>query len=148
MPLRVRLSYVSLSRDLNLRLPPPIPPDTLIAEMEKNSGVSFHQAQVALARQWVGNDQGQSRKTVVIKKPQETTEGLNVTEKTEVKTEEVPLPATVEEAKEIIEKFERGSDAIRGDEQVADNVVQHMLCDKTVLQDEKWYGTEEEERAS
>lgn len=83
-------------------------------------------------------------KTVTIKTPQETTE-TSVTEKTEVKNDAVPLPATEEEARQIIERFEAGAKAVRGDEDVADNVVQHMLNDETNLLAEKWLGTEEEE---
>ena len=48
-------------------------------------------------------------------------------------------------AREIIKKFERGAENVRGDEEVSDTVSQHMLEDKTGLFDEKWLGTPEEE---
>ncbi|KAH7905548.1 hypothetical protein BJ138DRAFT_1130428 [Hygrophoropsis aurantiaca] len=118
--------------------------------MEENSGVKFHEAQIALARQWVGpNYMGQDApRDVFVKVPQETQEGVVVSEATPVKKEKVPLPATYEQAKDIIERFEQGADDIRGDEDVADTVSQHMLQDRTSLQDEKWLGSEEEERDS
>ncbi|KAH7921001.1 phospholipase D/nuclease [Leucogyrophana mollusca] len=126
------------------------PLTTLISRMEENSGVMFHEAQIALARQWVGqNYMGQDApRDVYVKIPQETQEGVVVSEATPTKKEKVPLPATYEQAKDIIERFEQGADDIRGDEDVADTVSQHMLQDRTNLLDEKWLGTEEEERDS
>jgi len=55
------------------------------------------------------------------------------------------MPQTIEEARKIIDRFEHGSDAIRDDENVADNVAQHMLHDRTSLVDELWCASEEEE---
>lgn len=66
--------------------------------------------------------------------------------KPEMKTETYPLPETVEEAQDIVDRWNRAAQEIRSDEDVADNVVQHMLHDRTSLLDEKWLGTEEEER--
>jgi phospholipase D1/2 len=116
--------------------------------MEENSGVKFHEAQVALARQWVGditdnNKNSDVPTTVLISKPQETTEGITISEKTNVQTETLPLPGTETEARQIIERFERG--ATRSDLHVSDNVVQHMMSDRTPLESEQWEGTEEEE---
>ncbi|TDL24340.1 phospholipase D/nuclease [Rickenella mellea] len=121
------------------------PYPSFISQMEQNSGVSFHQAQVAISREWVGNVQpGEwAPDKVNIKVPKPTGEGVVVSE---TKSEAVPLPKTVEEAKSIVERFELGAQGIRGDEEVADTVSQHMLSDKTSLLDEKWLGTEEEER--
>lgn len=72
-------------------------------------------------------------------------EGVVVTEKTPVKEEAVAVPASAEEARSIIERFERAAEAVRGDEDVSDNVVQHMLSDRTGLLQEKWLGSEKEE---
>jgi len=120
--------------------------------MEKNSGVKFHQAQVAYARQIVGDmtdvDRSDAQETVTIEIPQATTEGMVVSDKTEIKKETIPLPKSEAEATDIIKRFQSGADSIRGDEDVSDNVVQHMLSDKTSLAEEKWLGTEEEELAS
>uniref|UniRef100_D8Q6U4 Phospholipase n=1 Tax=Schizophyllum commune (strain H4-8 / FGSC 9210) TaxID=578458 RepID=D8Q6U4_SCHCM len=120
------------------------PMETLIKKMELNSGVQFSEAQVALARQWIGN-QHTEQKEVKIKVPKKTQEGQSLSENTESDILTVKFPDTVEEATAIIEKFEEGSREIRGDEEVADTVSQHMLQDKTSLFDEKWLGSEEEE---
>ena len=116
--------------------------------MEERSGVTFHQAQVALARLWVGSldDGEQEVKHVVIKEPEATAEGITVSEATKVKSETFELPKTQREARDIIDRFEKGAEGLRGDEEVSDNVTQHMLSDKTGLLDEKWLGTEEEEK--
>ncbi|EGN97561.1 hypothetical protein SERLA73DRAFT_169861 [Serpula lacrymans var. lacrymans S7.3] len=126
------------------------PLETLISKMEQNSGVTFHEAQIALARQWIGNTyQGEDApKEVLVKVPQETEEGLVVSEQTDIHKEKVPMPASYDAAVNVIERFESGADDIRGDEEVADTVGQHMLQDATELWDERWLGTEEEERNS
>ncbi|THG95529.1 hypothetical protein EW145_g7942, partial [Phellinidium pouzarii] len=124
------------------------PNPSFISKMEKNSGVSFHEAQVALARQWVGKPtpsiKAQDKVFIQIAAP--TGEGVVITKDTEVKSEEVPLPRTVDEARRIIERFESGAEGLRGDKDVADTVSQHMLSDRTGLLEEKWLGTETEER--
>lgn len=118
--------------------------------MEANSGVKFHEAQVALARQWIGDqsDTGGEPpiKEVFVKLPQPTNEGIVETKATATKTDKVPVPASEEEARKTIERFEHGADSVRSDEEVADTVSQHMLADRTRLLDEKWLGTEQEER--
>lgn len=113
--------------------------------MEENSGVKFHAAQVALARQWIGQDPNSDQKEVTLSLPQATTEGLVVSDKTPAKTETVPIPESEEAAREVVNRFEHGSDAIRGDEDVSDSVAQHMLDDRTSLMEEKWLGSPEEE---
>lgn len=55
------------------------------------------------------------------------------------------MPESEQEAEATLRKFEEGAKAVRADDDVADNVAQHMLMDKTDLRDEKWLGTEEEE---
>ena len=122
---------------------------SFISKMEENSGVPFFKAQVALARVWLGRDFGRNdvQKKVIIKKPQPTSEGVTETKKEEKKDiEEVELPESEEEAKETIRMFEHGADNIRGDDDVSDTVSQHMLSDRTSLLEEKWLGSEEEER--
>lgn len=113
--------------------------------MEKISGVTFHEAQIALARQWLGRNfltQDVPRE-VYIKIPQETTEGIVVSNQTPVKTEKVPLPQTYETAVDIIRQFESGALNMRRN--VADSVSQHALQDSTSLLQESWLGTSEEE---
>lgn len=116
--------------------------------MEENSGIKFQQAMVALARQWVGQDDVAPAENVTIVLPDES---LGVTaqidgQKNPLKTETYPLPHSVDDARMLIERFQHGADALRSDEDVSDNVVQHMLADRTSLLEEKWLGTEEEEK--
>jgi phospholipase D1/2 len=122
------------------------PYGSFIARMERNSGVTFSEAQVALARQWigVGDADTQTDVTIAVVQPERAPDGA--VGEGGVKTENVRIPATAEEARSIIARFEAGADGVRGDEAVADNVAQHMLGDSTGLQAEGWLGTEEEER--
>ncbi|THH00577.1 hypothetical protein EW026_g1979 [Hermanssonia centrifuga] len=125
------------------------PYPSFIAQIEETSGVKFQQAMVALARQWVGQEDGPSQpQTVSIVLPVENDNNAAdvAGTKNDTKTETYPLPRSVDEARGIIERFEHGADNLRSDEDVSDNVVQHMLNDRTSLLDEKWLGTEEEER--
>ena len=118
---------------------------SLIKQMEENSGVSFYQAEVALARQWIGQDPNSDQKEVTLTLPNPTAEGVVVSKKTPRLTETVPIPASEEEARDIVSRFEHGSDDIRGDEDVSDSVAQHRLMDDTRLQDELWVASKEEE---
>lgn len=121
--------------------------------MELNSGVKFHEAQVALARQWISGDTLTEQKEVTLTLPPPSTgEGIVISDKTPAKTTEtIKIPETEEEAQRIVARFERGADSIRGDEDVADNVAQHMLRDGSGTQGlaaERWLGSEEEEVAA
>jgi phospholipase D1/2 len=116
--------------------------------MEAHSGVKFNQAQVALARQWIGDSADLNMPTeVTIKLPEPTLEGIVLSNKTEVKSEKYPLPRSYSDAVALIERFERGANALVGRQHdaVADTVGQHALQDETELRDERWLGTEEEE---
>ena len=116
--------------------------------MEANSGVNFSQAQVALARQWIGDSANPDAPTeVAIKVPEPTFAGLVLNEKTDVKTEKYQMPRTYDDAVAVIERFESGANALVGrrHDDVADTVGQHALQDETELADEQWLGTEEEE---
>jgi phospholipase D1/2 len=122
--------------------------DTLIERMEANSGVKFNEAQVALARQWVGDSADPDAPTeVAIKQPEPTTEGVVLSKKTEVKTEKYQMPRLYSDAVAVIERFESGANALVGrrHDAVADTVGQHALQDETRLADEQWLGTEDEE---
>ncbi|KAI0668061.1 phospholipase D/nuclease [Trametes maxima] len=125
------------------------PFESYIHQIEERSGIPFHQLNVALGRLWVGRGEGpEDPKQVSVTIPtgkslaEQSTSGA----KPEMKTETYPMPATVEEAREIVDKWVRVAEEVRSDEDVSDNVVQHMLHDRTSLLDEKWLGTEEEER--
>ena len=109
------------------------------------SGVSFHEAQVALAKIFVGSEDvgGDTDEVVNIEKPHDQTTKVDQIGKKESVEKAVRLPKTVEEAKDIIRRFESAME--RTDKHVSDNVGQHALQDKTTLFDEQWEGTEEEE---
>ncbi len=116
--------------------------------MEASSGVKFNEAQVALARQWVGDSADPDMPTeVTITLPEPTAEGIVLSDKTPVKTEKYPLPRSYDEAVSVISRFEHGADILVGrrNEVVADTVGQHALQDKTDLAAEQWLGSEEEE---
>jgi phospholipase D1/2 len=122
--------------------------ESFINQMESQSGVTFNEAQVALARQWIGQDPETNQTTVTLSLPGTTSEpGLALGEKTkeESKTVTIPIPESEEAARDIVERFERGAENLRPDEAVSDSVAQHMLNDRTGLQDEQWLGTPEEE---
>ncbi|THU96802.1 phospholipase D/nuclease [Dendrothele bispora CBS 962.96] len=109
--------------------------------------------------------QGQMEvKQVLINTNVETTEGLGQTERTRDNNkddkdgkkkgpEPVPVPQTEDEARDTIRRFERAAREVRGldldgdgrEGRVSDNVVQHMLQDKTELKQEQWDGSDEEE---
>lgn len=59
--------------------------------------------------------------------------------------EEVKFFESLDEAKQVVRKFERS--AGRSDDDVSDSLAQHLLADTTGLLDEQWLGSEEEERA-
>ncbi|PVG02411.1 phospholipase D/nuclease [Serendipita vermifera] len=117
---------------------------SFIKQMEENSGVTFHQAQVALAKQWIGVPEVWTQPKVSIKQPDPTKEGL-IIEDTKTKVEALDFPETVEEAVQIIEKFEAGAIGVRDDDPVSDSIAHHALMDDTNLLQEKWLGTDEEE---
>lgn len=125
-------------------------PAGFIGQIEQNSGVKFHEAQVAASRQLLSGDafthySDTHPPSVTVAIPQKTTEGVVETDKTAPLTETIPVPETDEAARAIVEKFEHGADNLRRDAAVADSVSQHLLDDSTTLLDEAWLGTEEEE---
>lgn len=115
--------------------------------MEQVSGVTFHEAQIALARQWVGKNYfGKDvPHEVYVKIPQESKAGLTVEDESSMKKDKVPLPQSVEAARQVIARFETGARNLRSDDAVADSVSHHALQGRRSLLDEPWLGTEEEE---
>ncbi|KAI0750490.1 phospholipase D/nuclease [Fomes fomentarius] len=125
------------------------PWDSYLKKIEERSGVPFHQLHVALGRLWVGHGEGPEDPTevsVAIPTGKTLAEQSTSGKKPELKAETYQLPATIDEAKDIVERWRNAALEIRTDDEVSDNVVQHMLRDRTDLVDEKWLGTEEEER--
>ncbi|KIY47816.1 phospholipase D/nuclease [Fistulina hepatica ATCC 64428] len=122
------------------------PVDSLIKQMEQNSGVRFYEAQVALAKQYIGADPNQKDVKLRVPKSEASGPALDAKEdKKDVDVLTIPLPETEEEAREVVSRFEHGSDAIRDDENVSDAVGQHAMLDSTALQDELWVAPPEEE---
>ena len=119
--------------------------------MERNSGVRFSEAQVALARQWVAGDMLTTQREIILSLPREEEELDTSTEKDKDKdkdkprTFKVPIPVDAEAARHVVMNFQNGACGVRSDDPVADNVAQHRLQDNTSLLEEKWLGTEEEE---
>nr|XP_019003723.1 phospholipase D [Kwoniella mangroviensis CBS 8507]OCF67184.1 phospholipase D [Kwoniella mangroviensis CBS 8507] len=122
-------------------------PKAAIKRMEERSGVTFHEAQVALAKVYVGSDDvaGGQDETVNIEQPHDQTDGVDQINKKDTVQKAIKLPKTIDEAKQIIERFQNGRS--NDDKHVSDNVGQHALQDTTSLVDEQWDGTEEEELA-
>lgn len=92
-------------------------PQGAIKKMEAASGVSFHEAQVALARLYVGEPGGDSAdedEVVYIEKPHDqTTAGDATNQKKKTAEDSVKLPRTIADAQEIIDKFTQA--AVRDD---------------------------------
>ncbi|WWD04171.1 hypothetical protein V865_002237 [Kwoniella europaea PYCC6329] len=122
-------------------------PKAAIKRMEERSGISFHEAQVALAKVYVGSEDvaGGQDETVNIEQPHDQTDGVDQINKKDTVQKAIKLPKTIDEAKQIIERFQNGRS--NDDKHVSDNVGQHALQDTTSLVDEQWDGTEEEELA-
>ena len=77
---------------------------------------------------------------VYIKVPQEAKTRITIT----AKTHRVPLPMSVETAREVIARFELGVLNLQLDEMMADLVAHHPLHGRQSLLDEAWIGLEEE----
>jgi len=119
--------------------------------MEEISGVDFYTAQVAQSRQWIGDSWGNAGISKEVKIAEiQTNAGMGImaqdAKKEDVKTRTIPMPESEAEAKAIVDKFEDAARQLREDSDVSDTVGQHAMQDKTFLSDEKWLGTEEEER--
>ncbi|KZT08000.1 phospholipase D/nuclease [Laetiporus sulphureus 93-53] len=128
------------------------PYTSYLSQIEQISSVRFHQAMAAVARLWVGpGEEKDAPANLTVVLPTGT-----LSEETsaagpprpEMKTETYPLPKSYQEAHDILWRWKEAASKLRSDESVADNVVQHMLHDKTSLLEEKWLGTPEEEKAA
>ncbi|BEI91124.1 uncharacterized protein CcaverHIS019_0311940 [Cutaneotrichosporon cavernicola] len=123
-------------------------PKGYIKQMEEASGVTFHEAQVANARLFVGQPGEEVDDEVVYieKAHDQLTKAEDTNKKKKTAEDAVPLPKTVEDAIAIIEKFESG--APRNDLTVSDNIGQNSLQSGVSVNQEPWLGTKEEERDS
>ncbi|KAL7424937.1 hypothetical protein Q5752_000624 [Cryptotrichosporon argae] len=118
-------------------------PADAIKRMEERSGVSFHEAQIALAKIYMGDNVKEGYNTVTIEQAHDAHTNADETGKKGSAQTQVKLPQTVEEAKEIIQRFQNGAE--KSDEHISDNIGQHAMLDKTSIFDEKWDGTDDEE---
>jgi phospholipase D1/2 len=120
-----------------------------IREMERASGISFHQAQVAAARVYLGEQGYVSGKSKVAIRAAEDTSTSAATEKDKngkTKTqviEEVDLPKSVDDAMEILRKFETA--APRGEDHIKDTIASDILHGQTAIKDEPWPTSDEHE---
>lgn len=125
--------------------------ETFIKAIEEQSGIKFHQAMSALARMWVGKGEEQNapKETSVVLPTGKMAEEITASGgKPELKTETYQLPQSYEEAKEIVDRWHDVAVRLRGHGDVSDNVVQHMMHDRTDLREEGWLGSPEEEKAA
>ena len=111
------------------------PKESFISKIEQKSGVQFHEAQVAQARLWIGDQDTGDINDVTIK--------LSTAEKSN-ESEKVPVPA-YQAAKQTLEKWESAARQLREGKDVSDSVAHHMLRDEISLKEERWLGTPEEE---
>ncbi|GAA5922074.1 uncharacterized protein JCM15063_003177 [Sporobolomyces koalae] len=124
-----------------------------IKRMEERSGVTWYQAQAALARLQLGRDASEDElrknKEVLIAVPQRGGEQAAISDEARTKEQvaaneiKLPLPDTYEEAEQIVRRFEQ---ADHPDEKISDSVAHHAQKGTGSLFDEKWVGSEESER--
>ncbi|KAH9840894.1 phospholipase D/nuclease [Rhodofomes roseus] len=127
------------------------PYETFMKSLEEQSGVTFHQAMTALARMWVGRDEEQNapKETTVVLPTGKMSEEITASGgKPELKTETYTLPQSYEEAKAIVDRWHDTASRLRGGGDISDNVVQHMMHDRTNLTDEGWLGSPDEQKAA
>ncbi|KAH9929263.1 phospholipase D [Fomitopsis serialis] len=127
------------------------PYETFLKALEQQSGITFHQAMTALARMWVGRDEEHNapKETTVVLPTGKLAEEITASGgKPELKTETYQLPQSYEEAKDIVDRWHDTAIRLRGGGDISDNVVQHMMHDRTDLKEEGWLGTPDEEKAA
>lgn len=113
-------------------------------QAEENSGISYHAAQVAAARVYLG-EEGAAKQRIAIKVPATPESMLDKDGKTKtVAVEEVDMPASIEEAEDIIRRYGEGVPEESLD--VRDSVASCFLHGQPDLREEPWNGTEEEEK--
>ncbi|KAL8286802.1 hypothetical protein RQP46_004330 [Phenoliferia psychrophenolica] len=128
-----------------------------LKRMAEKAGVDFDHAQAALARVFLGPDAWEKElevnKEVIFTLGTEGGEALNLSTESDSKVSQkkkeapktiaIPLPLSYQEAWETIHKFEKGDEV---DEAISDSVGHHALQGTGSLLDEKWSGSEDDER--
>lgn len=91
---------------------------TPLEHANRQSGVTFHQAQVALAKVYVGSDdvKGGDDEVVNIERPHDERTSVDQIGKKDTVAKAIQLPKTVDEAKDIIKRFQDG--AVKSDKNV------------------------------
>lgn len=120
-------------------------------EVEKRSGVTFYEAQVAQAREWIGDgwQDGSARELKIFEVKGNVGVGLQMegdAKKSDAKVKTLPLPQDRQGAKRIVDGFENAAKDVLGGFRVSDNVGHHAMKGAGHLSEEQWFGTEEEER--
>lgn len=119
--------------------------------VKQKSGVSVYDAQVAQAREWIGDDfLGESiRELKIFEVKGNVGGGLQLegeAKRNDTESKTLRLPQSREEAKNIVDRFENTAKLELGNFRVSDNVGQHaMKVPDTLLEDEEWFGNEQEE---
>jgi len=114
--------------------------------------VSFQEAQVAQAREWIGDgwQDGSTRELKIFDAGGNVGGGLQMegdAKKSDGKAKTFPLPKDRQEAKRTVDRFEDAAkDALSGF-RISDNVGNHAMNGNGHLSEEQWLGTEEEERS-
>jgi phospholipase D1/2 len=87
-------------------------------QADKQSGVTFHEAQVALAKVYVGSDdvKGGLDETVNIERPHDERTSVDQIGKKDTVEKAIRLPRTLEEAQDTIKRFQNG--AVKSDKNV------------------------------
>ncbi len=115
---------------------------TVIQRMEQESGVTFHEAQVAESRLHLGDH----TKTSVVRIKNPVMDANATDEKGKRKPAqiaEVKLPATEQEARDLLHRFH--SKAPR-DPEVRDTIASNILEGQPSTATETWHGSEEDEK--
>ena len=126
--------------------------ETYLRDVEKRSGVTFQEAQVAQAREWIGDgwSDGSTRELKIFEAKGNVGGGLQLegdAKKSDAKAKTFPLPQDRREAKRIVDSFENAAKDSLGGSHISDTVGQHAMKGTGPLSDERWAGTEEEERS-
>ena len=124
---------------------------TFVKFIEEQSGIKFHEAMTALARIYVGREEEYNppTETTVVLPTGGLVNQLSASGQQPImKTETYQLPQSYEEAQEIVDRWHRAAASLREGGDIADNVIQHTMEDRTNLRNEQWLGTSEEEKAA
>jgi phospholipase D1/2 len=90
----------------------------LLESANRQSGVTFHEAQVALAKVYVGSDdvKGGDDEVVNIERPHDERTSVDQIGKKDTVAKAIKLPKTLDEAKDIIKRFQDA--AVKSDKNV------------------------------